>query len=254
MSEKTAASHEPMVWDAQSLTDVHARTDKAVRVRAMFDTIAPTYERVNQLASLGQDARWRRRAVAATQPRPGETIVDVCCGTGDMLRTFAAAQPQLRQLIGIDFAAGMLAAGHYPGAGPPIRLLRADGLRLPLRDESADIASCAFGVRNFQNLAAGLTEMHRVLRPGGRLAILEFARPENPLLRWMNAIYCNAVLPRLGSWISRDPTGAYRYLPRSIEAFEPPAQTRARLRQIGFSEVSSTAMNLGLVILYLARR
>jgi len=216
----------------------------------MFDAIAPTYERVNTVASLGRDAVWRRRAVAAAEVGPAEVVLDVCCGTGDMLRAFAAANPRPRLIVGVDFAAKMLARGVYDDLGAEIRLVRGDALRLPLADESVNVISCAFGVRNFQDLQAGLCEMYRVARPGGRVVILEFALPENRLLRWGYRFYCERVLPRLAMLISGDRSGAYRYLPKSIQTFEARGVLAHRLKQAGFGNVRVEGMNLGGVVLY----
>ncbi|MFO0839542.1 MAG: ubiquinone/menaquinone biosynthesis methyltransferase [Phycisphaerae bacterium] len=236
------------VWDREALRNPHQREDKAGRVRRMFDAIAGSYERVNRVASLGQDARWRRRTIAAAEVRAGDVVLDLCCGTGDMLREFAADSPTPRLAIGVDFARQMLARGKYDSAAPA--LLRGDALRIPLRDASVDVITCAFGVRNFQSLQGGLNEMARVLRPGGRVCILEFCEPENALLRWAHRTYCNSVLPRIGTWLSGDRSGAYRYLPQSIATFEPIAVLVRRLEDAGFSQVGVSRMNFGGVALY----
>ena len=240
------------IWDETRLRDPHAQADKAARVQAMFDEIAPTYERVNHVVSLGRDSAWRRRTVLAADVRDGDVILDLCCGTGDMLREFARGPARPGRLIGLDFAARMLAAGHYEGVSPQPRLIRADALRLPLADASVDVASCAFGVRNFQDLHGGLRELRRVLRRGGRAVILEFAAPESAPLRWACLAYCNHVLPRLASWLSRDRSGAYRYLPSSIRTFERRGAMVAALRAAGFDDVRTWTMNLGSVVLYRA--
>ncbi len=240
----------PVAWDREALRAPHARADKAARVEAMFDAIAPTYERVNRVVSFRRDAAWRRATIAAADVRPDDIVLDVCCGTGDMMRAFAAHEPPPRLIIGADFAAGMLACASVPCSGAATALLRADALRLPLRDGSVDIVSCAFGVRNFQDLDAGLREMHRVLRRGGRVVILEFALPEHPLLRWGYRLYCERVLPRIAAVISRDRTGAYRYLPSSIRTFERRGAMVARLEQAGFDRVSARPLDLGGVVIY----
>lgn len=237
-------------WDREALADPHARADKAARVRRMFDAISPTYERVNRLVSLGRDAAWRRRAVAFAEVRASDVVLDVCCGTGDMIRAFAANDPPPRMILGADFAGEMLAHGRYDNLGVPLYLLHADGLRLPLADQTADVVSSAFGVRNFQDLDAGLREMRRVLRPGGRAVILEFALPENRLIRAPYRVYCERILPILAAVLSRDRTGAYRYLPSSIRTFERRAAMAARLETCGFANVTATPMNLGGVVLY----
>ncbi len=237
-------------WDAGTLRDPHGRDDKAVRVQAMFDAIARTYERVNAVVSLGQDGRWRRRAVRCADVRPGDVVLDVCCGTGDMIRTFAAGTAKPGLIVGVDFAEKMLACGRYPSGGPPIQLVRADAQRLPLPDASVDVVSCAFGVRNFQSLDAGLSELARVLRPGGRCVVLEFALPENAILRVGHRAYCDRVLPLVARWISGDRSGAYQYLPRSIRTFERRGAMVERLERTGLRSVTAIPLNLGSVAIY----
>lgn len=290
-SPAEARDAESAAWDAVALRAPHARTDKAARVRRMFDAIAPTYERVNQLATFGRDAAWRTRAVAALGVTGRDVVLDVACGTGDMIRMLCRSNDPPRLIIGVDFSSEMLAAGRSliqsgkvgsssptsarsmenvrdadPAAhghqaanfglrGPRdgVWLIQADAQRLPLRDASVDAVTCAFGVRNFQDLDAGFREMRRVLRPGGRVAVLEFAEPSNRLLRWASRAYMHAVLPRLGAWIAHDRTGAYQYLPRSIETFDSPPAMRERLSRAGFASVTFQTMNFGMVVLYLAR-
>lgn len=239
-------------WDDRTLSNPHAQRDKAQRVEKMFDAIAPTYERVNRVLTFGRDAAWRRRALALASICTGDVAVDVCCGTGDMVRLLAGHQPAPGLVIGLDFSAQMLAAGHYSGGGAPIHLARADGLRLPLRDGSADVLTCAFGVRNFADLDAGLREFRRVLRPGGRCVILEFASPENPLVRVGYWFYTSILLPRIGAALSGDHGNAYRYLPKSIESFARRAELSERLRRAGFARVETRGLNLGSVVLYRA--
>jgi len=240
----------PAGWDADSLHDPHAQPDKAARVQAMFDAIAPAYERFNTVATLGRDAAWRRKTVAAAGVQPGDVVLDVCCGTGDMLRAFARHAPAAGLLIGVDFAANMLAHTRKRCQEPFSVLIRADTLRLPLANESADVISCAFGVRNFRDLELGFREMFRVARPGARVVILEFATPENLVLRWAYRLYCSVVLPWMGALLSRDRTGAYRYLPRSIQTFEPATALAGRLEAAGFREIELRPMSFGGVMLY----
>lgn len=242
------------LWNDANLRDPHGQSDKAARVQAMFDAIAPSYERFNSVATFGQDARWRRRAIRAANVQPGDVVLDVCCGTGDMLRTFARATPAPRRLIGLDFSREMLSAGRYDGLTPPVELVQGDALALPFDDASVDVVSCAFGVRNFQDLDRGLAEMRRVLRPRGRVVILEFAPPDNPVLRRLFLLYCRSVLPRLGAWLARDKVGAYRYLPESIDLFESARGMIGRLQSAGFENVTIRRMNLGGVVLYRAER
>ncbi|MCA9255646.1 MAG: class I SAM-dependent methyltransferase, partial [Phycisphaerales bacterium] len=139
----------PLIWDESRLADPHAQPDKARRVQSMFDGIAPTYERVNRVLSAGRDAYWRRRAVELSGIQSTDEVLDIACGTGDFARAFAAARPT--RVVGADFSAGMLAlAANRPAPG---EWCRADALVLPFVDASFDVVSCAFGVRNFQNLA-----------------------------------------------------------------------------------------------------
>ncbi|MFQ5805010.1 MAG: ubiquinone/menaquinone biosynthesis methyltransferase [Phycisphaerae bacterium] len=250
MMQTGTPSSEPPAWDQRTLRDPHAQTDKASRVRAMFNAIAPTYERVNRLVSLCRDAVWRKKAAAAANAKPSDVVLDMCCGTGEMIRAFAAQKPPPKLLIGADFARRMLARGHYDGVQSPIQLVCADGLRLPLADATVDVISCAFGVRNFQDLDAGLRELYRVLRPGGRIVVLEFALPENALVRWGYRAYCERVLPRLAAIISRDKTGAYRYLPSSIRTFERRGALARRLERAGLVNVTAEPLNLGGVVIY----
>ena len=250
MRKSAAKAADSKTWDGRTLRDPHAREDKAERVRAMFDEISPTYELVNRLVSLGRDATWRARTAAAAEVVSTDIVLDVCCGTGDMVRIFADHDPAPRMVLGIDFSGGMLARGRYSGGHTSIQLARADGLRLPLADRSIDVVSCAFGVRNFQDLSSGLREMYRVLGVGGRLVLLEFALPENRLFRWGYRLYCERMLPRLAGLISRERSGAYRYLPSSIRTFERRGAMVTRLRETGFVHVTATSMNFGGVQLY----
>jgi len=246
--DRTPPSSSP-AWDYDTLQNPHAQVDKAARVQAMFDAIAPTYERVNRFVSLQRDAAWRRQAVAAIAA-PCDLVLDVCCGTGDMIRAFAARWPPPRLVIGVDFAREMLARGCYDGVRTRTQLIRADALRLPIGDQMVNVVSCAFGVRNFQDLHIGLREMYRVLRWGGRVVILEFALPENPLFRWGYRVYCENILPRLATLISRDRTGAYRYLPQSIRTFERRGALARQLERAGFVNVTVKPLNFGSVVIY----
>lgn len=246
----TAPHPEDAPWDARTLRDPHAQQDKSRRVEAMFDAIAPTYEKVNAIASLGQDARWRRIAISAAAVQPTDVVLDLCCGTGDMVRAFAALPNPPARIFGVDFSAQMLAAGAYEPGAAPIQLVRADALRLPLSDATVDVVTCAFGVRNFQDLDAGLREIRRILRPGGRVVILEFAPPTNPLIRAGYSLYTNFVLPRLGMLIARDRANAYRYLPRSIQTFATRKEMAAQVAGAGFSDVTTRGLNLGTVVIY----
>lgn len=254
MTGKKTLPTRSIPWDRSSLRDPHNQRDKAQRVQAMFNAIAPTYERINTLASFGRDAVWRRRAVAAAGVRSGDVVLDVACGTGDMIRAFDRCRPPPARIIGVDFAREMLARGDYAGVTTPVELIEADALDLPLPDGSVDVVSCAFGVRNLRCLQTGLREMARVTRPGGRVVILEFSTPGNRLLRWAYELYCNVALPRLGRLIARDRVGAYRYLPKSVQTFESPESMLRRLEDVGLSPVKMESMHCGGVALYRGQR
>lgn len=247
---KSAADNTtPPAWDSDTLRAPHTQPDKAARVESMFDAIATSYERVNSVTSFGQDARWRARTVSTAEVRAGDVVLDVCCGTGDMVRAFARQTPAPRVVVGVDFSAEMLSRGRFDDLPAPVQVVRADAQALPLASASVDVISCAFGVRNFADLQVGLNEMGRVARPGARVVILEFATPANPVIRWGYRVYCEQVLPRLAAWISGDRVGAYRYLASSIRTFESVAQLRTRLEVAGFTGVTARLLNWGGVVL-----
>lgn len=242
---------EQALWDEQKLRAPHQQPDKSRRVRAMFDQIAPTYELVNRVLSGGRDASWRRKAVAMARVRPDDAVLDLACGTGDLTRAFAEAGPA--SVVGGDFAENMLALAAGRGAAGT-RWCRADALSLPFADASFTIVSCAFGVRNFQELDRGLREMHRVLAPGGRAIILEFTTPRSRAFSALYGFYFRRVLPRLARMISRDRTGAYDYLPESVASFLDAPAMAAALGSAGFDSVEYRPLTLGIVTLYLARK
>lgn len=239
----------PLIWDESRLCDPHAQPDKARRVQRMFDGIAPTYERVNRVLSAGRDGYWRRRAVELAGVKGTDEVLDVACGTGDFARTFAAARPA--RVVGSDFSAGMLSfAAQRPA---PVEWCRADALGLPFADASFDVVSCAFGVRNFQNLDAGLREMRRILRPGGRACILEFTMPRSRVFGGLYLFYFRRILPRLAAVISRDRTGAYDYLPQSVSTFLDAPRMAKSLAQAGFDDVAFTSLTMGVATVYIGR-
>lgn len=240
-------------WTDAALRSPHAAADKALRVRRMFNAIAPTYELVNALFSLGRDAYWRRAAVKLAGVSPGQAVLDVACGTGNFARAFAAGPVRPGRIIGCDYARGMLsrAVGRDDGA---IRWCEADALKLPFLSETHDVVCCAFGVRNFQDLLAGLLEMYRVLRPGGRSVILEFSMPARPLLRWLYKLYFYRLMPRLAAWISGDRTGAYRYLPGSVLSFHRADEMCKYLARAGFGRTVIRPLTLGIVTVIVASK
>jgi demethylmenaquinone methyltransferase/2-methoxy-6-polyprenyl-1,4-benzoquinol methylase len=226
--------------------------DKAPdRIAGMFDAIAPRYDLLNHLLSAGIDRRWRKRAIAALGLTGRETLIDVCTGTADVaLEADAAAR-----VVGVDFAGAMLALGlrkvQAAGQAKRIVLVRGDAMRLPARDRFADAATVAFGIRNVQRPEVACAEMARVLRSGGRLAILEFGMPRIPGVSPLYLWYFRRVLPLIGRLISGH-TGAYSYLPASVGTFPPPGEFMTLLRQAGFTEVRAVPLTVGIVYLYTA--
>lgn len=214
-------------------------------VEAMFDRIAPRYDRLNRLISLGQDRRWRRHAVAALQLAPGATVLDLACGTGDLCDALTAAG---YRAIGVDISAGMLASAHTA-----VPLVRADALTLPAPDAALDGIVSGFALRNLVDLNQFLRECARVLRPGGRLAALETAEPASPLLRAGHHVWFRRIVPFLGARLSNDPD-AYRYLPRSSAYLPPTDELLALIRAAGFTAVKRSTFTAGAVQLITGTR
>ena len=232
--------------------------DKAPsRIAGMFDAIAGRYDLLNTVLSLGLDRYWRRRAIASLALTGTERVLDVCAGTADVAIGTALAQPGSHRVVGVDFAAEMLAVGRAKirtaGLSSRVQLVRGDAMRLPVGDASVDALTIAFGIRNVQVTEAACLEMLRVLRPGGRLAILEFGLPHAPGLRQIYSWYFLRVLPRIGSLVSRH-GGAYSYLPASVGAFPWGQEFADLLTRAGFTAASSRPLTMGVVYLYTAAR
>ncbi|MEM1208509.1 MAG: bifunctional demethylmenaquinone methyltransferase/2-methoxy-6-polyprenyl-1,4-benzoquinol methylase UbiE [Planctomycetota bacterium] len=245
-------------WSADDLThNPHAAPDKATRVERMFAAIAPWYDFNNRVLSLGLDQRWRKVAVDVADLREGDEVVDVACGTGDLALAFRRRLDQSgdfsSEVLGIDFTYDMLPLARQKcsekwrrdDGWAGVVYATGDAMRLPLPDASFDVVSIAFGIRNVVDPAAAIGEFFRVLRPGGRLVILEFATPRHPVFRLGNAIYCNHVLPLLATLISRDRSGAYRYLPKSIATFTQPEQLAEIGEKAGFTDPAIRRLTLG---------
>jgi len=182
------------LWDDGRLAAPHDQPDKSARVRRMFDAIAPTYELVNTVFSAGRDRAWRRRCVTLAGTTADDRVLDIACGTGDLTRAFGGSRSRPAEVVGCDFSGAMLARASLR-EDEVIRWVQADGLALPFASGSFTITGCAFGVRNFQDLDAGLGEMFRVLRPGGRAVILEFSRPKVGLARRVYEWYADTIMP-----------------------------------------------------------
>jgi len=240
-------------WDEQSLHDPHAVSDKRTRVRRMFAAIAPSYDLNNRLHSLWMDQRWRRRAVKLAQLTPEDEVVDVACGTGDLTLAFSdalrRANPRPDKVVGIDFTFEMLPLARTK-AEDSIHWINGDAQALPLPDACCDVVSIAFGIRNVADPAAAIREFHRILRPGGRLIILEFSLPTNPILRRLYNFYFRQILPRTATLISGDKTGAYKYLPESVNTFIGREQMMQTMREAGFRQVQQFPMTFGVCVCY----
>jgi demethylmenaquinone methyltransferase/2-methoxy-6-polyprenyl-1,4-benzoquinol methylase len=227
----------------------------APKIAGMFDAIARRYDFLNHLLSGGIDRRWRKQAVASLRLTGRERVLDVCTGTADLAIAARTAHPAASSVIGVDFARAMLGVGldklRRRGLADRIQLARADAMRLPVADNAVDAVTIAFGIRNVESPAAACGEMYRVLRPGGRLAILEFAVPTVWPFRSVYMAYFCFVLPRLGRLFSGH-TAAYDYLPASVGAFAAPDEFVALLRGIGFADVAARPLTFGVVVLYTA--
>lgn len=222
-----------------------------VQVRAMFGRIARRYDLLNRLLSAGIDRRWRARLLALAGEVRGRTVVDACCGTGDLALAFAARGARV---VGVDFTPEMLqrAGGKLAGSRPAHLLVHGDALRLPLRAGVADVAGVAFGLRNLADLDTGLTELVRVVRPGGLVLVLEFAPPSQGVLGALYSRYLTLLLPRIGGLVSGDPE-AYRYLCDSVLAWPSPEQLCGRLRSVGLEVCGFERLTGGIACLHWGR-
>ena len=231
------------------------RDKEPARIAGMFDAIAPRYDLLNHVLSGGLDLYWRARAVRSLALRGGETVLDLCTGTADLAIASATASPGAGAVVGVDFAGEMLRLGldkvSRRGLGPRIRLVRGDAMRIPLADASVDAATVAFGIRNVERPEDAYADVFRVLRPGGRFAILEFGVPRLPGIRQGYLFYFRHILPRIGSIVSGHDS-AYAYLPASVGSFPEPERVMASLAATGFSQVRADSLSLGIVYLYSA--
>jgi demethylmenaquinone methyltransferase / 2-methoxy-6-polyprenyl-1,4-benzoquinol methylase len=226
-------------------------------ISAMFDAIAPRYDFLNHALSAGIDHYWRRRAIRSLRLTGRERVLDVCTGTADLAIAARTATPGAARVVGVDFAAAMLEVGRgklkRADLSRGVSLVRGDATRIPAADESVDAVTVAFGIRNVADMPAACREMRRVLKPGGALAILEFAIPTMPIVKTAYLSYFRHILPFVGRLVSRH-HAAYEYLPESVGAFASPDQLMETLRASGFADVSAVRMTFGIVCLYTGRR
>lgn len=218
---------------------------KRAAVEGMFDRLAPRYDRMNRIISLGLDRQWRRRTVADLGLPAGSRVLDLACGTGDLCRDLAVAGCTP---IGLDFSAGMLSVARTDAP-----LVRADGACLPVADGAVDGITCGFALRNFVDLDPVFAECARVLRPGGRFAALDATVPTNPLMRAGNAVWFRGAVPLLGRLLAHD-AEAYRYLPKSTAYLPAAPELVDRLGRAGFDPVGHESLTGGSVLLLTGTR
>jgi demethylmenaquinone methyltransferase/2-methoxy-6-polyprenyl-1,4-benzoquinol methylase len=218
--------------------------EKVQAVRAMFDAIAPRYDLVNRVMTFRMDVGWRRRAVRSLALRRGSVVADLACGTGDLCVELESAG---LTAIGVDLSFGMLAAARTSAP-----LVQGDALRLPLRSGSVDGVTCGFALRNLVELPPFLAELARVVRPGGRIALLEVATPPNRLLRLGHGVYFGKVVPMIGGLLSDQ--AAYRYLPQSVAYLPPPSELLTMVADAGFVDVDRRLLSVGIAQLITGAR
>lgn len=225
-------------------------------VKKMFDNIAPDYDKLNHILSLNIDKNWRKKAVRelADEARP-LNVLDVACGTGDFTIEIARKVPQGSTVVGVDISDGMIAVGLEKLAklGIDATLKVADCEALPYEDNTFDRISVGFGVRNFEHLELGLSEMYRVLAPGGKLVILELSVPSNAFIRWCYKLYFLKILPFIGGLVSGD-RSAYEYLPASVLRFPAPDKFMSIMKSVGFDVVEHRALTLGVCRMYIGKK
>lgn len=234
------------------------RLDKSPgRIAGMFDAIAPRYDLLNTMLSAGLDRYWRRLAIGSLGFNGEQTLIDVCTGTGDVALAAARASRGARRVVGVDFAGAMLARAaekvQQGGLSARVHLVRGDATRLPVPTGCVDGATIAFGIRNVMDPGAACAELLRTLRPGGRVAILEFGLPTLPAVRPLYLWYFRHVVPRIGRAVSRH-DAAYSYLPASVGAFPWGEEFAHLLRREGFNNVRSRPLTFGVVYLYTAEK
>jgi len=227
-------------------------TERNRTIAEMFSSIAPRYDFLNRLLSLGVDRRWRRLAVAETVPPTGGRFLDVATGTADMALELMHRKGAAASVAGVDLSVEMMRVGREKcaraGRSPRVAFFRAPGESLPFRDGAFDSACVAFGIRNVADRARGLGEMCRVVRPGGRVVVLEFSTPPGAVFGALYRFYFKSVLPRIGGIFSRG--SAYAYLPDSVLAFPDPPAFASMMRAAGCASVTHRPLTFGIVTLY----
>ena len=230
---------------------------KKAQVEEMFDNIAPSYDKLNHIISFNLDRIWRRRVMRIVRRAKASKIMDIATGTGD-LAIAMAKRVDRTQILGIDLSEEMLAVARRKvqkqGLEERIMLEKGDAENLSMvADGSIDAATVAFGVRNFENIERGLSEIYRTLKQGGKIVILEFSTPKNKFVRWVYAQYSHRLIPRIGAMISKDKR-AYVYLPESVDEFPAPETFMDIMRSVGFTDVKRRSQSFGIAQIYIGTK
>ena len=244
------------MYEQEKIKPYNGLGEKGRLVERMFDSIAPTYDTLNHRLSLNIDKGWRKRAIKQLLPFAPKTVLDIATGTGDFA-ILAAQILQPSRLVGVDISQRMMDIGQKKVAEAELQGIisfeKEDCLSLSFADETFDAVTAAFGIRNFQDLDRGLTEMCRVLRKGGHLSIVELTAPISAPMRWLFKVYSHTFLPLYGRLISKDKE-AYRYLTDTIEAFPQGDRMVDILRKAGFSKASYRRLTFGVCTMYFATK
>ena len=232
------------------------KKSKGEMVRGMFNDIAPTYDRLNHILSFDIDKLWRKRVVRIVRRLGAKHIMDMATGTGD-LAIAMARNIEGSTIYGADFSSEMLAVAKQKieqlGLSERISLTECNAENIPLDDEAIDVATVAFGVRNFEHQKEALTEMKRTIKRGGYLVVLEFSNPKCAFVRWCYRLYSHYILPAIGRLVSKHAT-AYTYLPESIDQFASPEAFSALLQEVGFDNIELKSQSMGIAHIYIAHK
>lgn len=245
-----------MAYKAEKIVPYDSNDNKGKQVERMFDSIAPNYDTLNHTLSMGIDKGWRKKGLLALKSLHPQSILDIATGTGDLaILANQILAPQ--KILGIDISEGMMEVGRKKvsklGLSDKINFDKQDCMSLTIQDNSFDAAIVAFGVRNFENLDHGISEIRRILKPGGKLMILELSTPQSFPMKQGYWIYSKLIIPSLGRLISKDRT-AYSYLPKSIEAFVQGQQMVNVLLKNGFKHAKYKTFTLGICTMYIAEK
>lgn len=235
---------------------MHGKTEKSRQIREMFGKIAPRYDFLNHVLSLGIDRRWRRAAVGKIPVREKSLVLDIATGTGDMILEAASLLPPATRFVGVDFCGEMIALADAKIASSLNRSAVDLGIAsceaLPFRENTFDAACISFGIRNVVDRDQGLREIHRVLRPGGKLVLLEFSKPNSAVFSATYHFYFHRILPSIGGLFSD--SRAYRYLPASVQDFPDREGFKRQLKSAGFDAVSHTDLSCGIATIYVGEK